>query len=154
MVEFDWDSVVELAGVTIHVYKPQHWGRRLPWESFQRGYNSYLFEKNGKKVFFCGDSAYCDMFGHVGEKHDVDIALLPIGAYNPPSFRKVHMDPHDALRAYYDLQAELLIPMHWGNFRLSREPMKEPAWLLGELARERRLSGIQILQNGHSHTVD
>jgi L-ascorbate metabolism protein UlaG (beta-lactamase superfamily) len=66
--------------------------------------------------------------------------MLPIGAYDPPSFRNVHTSPADAVRAFLDLRARYMVPMHYGSFRLSHEPMDEP---LKYLASEVRKHGIE-----------
>jgi len=62
------------------------------------------------------------------------VALLPIGAYNPPSFRNVHTNPADATRAFLDLNSRWMVPMHYGTFRLSHEPLDEPLQLLEQEA--------------------
>ena len=74
---------------------------------------------------------------------------LPIGAYNPPSFRNVHANPADATRAFLDLKARWMVPMHYGTFKLSHEPMEEPLQLLEQ---EAKAAGIEdrvlVLQEG------
>jgi L-ascorbate metabolism protein UlaG (beta-lactamase superfamily) len=55
-----------------------------------------------------------------------EIALLPIGAYSPDSYRAVHTSPEDALRAFEELGAQTMVPMHYGTFWLSQEPLQEP----------------------------
>jgi L-ascorbate metabolism protein UlaG (beta-lactamase superfamily) len=77
-------------------------------------------------VFHCGDTAYFDGFAEIGRRHPIDVALLPIGAYDPPSGREVHMNPEQAVRAFLELGARYLVPMHYGSFRLSYEPLDEP----------------------------
>ncbi len=69
-------------------------------------------------------------FARLGDRLAPELALLPIGAYNPPSFRNVHADPSDATRAFLDLKARWMVPMHYGTFRLSHEPVDEPLQLL------------------------
>jgi L-ascorbate metabolism protein UlaG (beta-lactamase superfamily) len=88
-------------------------------------------------VFHCGDSAYFGGFAEIGVKHNIDIALMPIGAYESPSGRDVHMNPEEAARAFIDLNAKLLIPMHYGTFPLGNEPHSEPVERL--LAEDDRL---------------
>ena len=66
--------------------------------------------------------------------------MLPIGAYYPDSFRHVHMGPDEAIRAFGDLAAKWLVPMHYGTFKLSFEDMDEPPRWLKELAAK---NGIQ-----------
>src|SRR5207302_4010346 len=80
----------------------------------------------GRSIYHCGDTAYFDGFKEIGERHAIDIALLPIGAYDPPSGREVHMNPEEAVQAFIELKAKTLVPMHYGTFRLSYEPLNEP----------------------------
>jgi L-ascorbate metabolism protein UlaG (beta-lactamase superfamily) len=91
-----------------------------------RGFGGFIVEAGGRTVFHCGDTAYFDGFKEIGERFKIDVALLPIGAYDPPSGREVHMNPEEALQAFLDLKARQMVPMHYGTFRLSYEPMDEP----------------------------
>jgi L-ascorbate metabolism protein UlaG (beta-lactamase superfamily) len=38
----------------------------------------------------------------------------------------MHVDPEQAVRAAQDIGARVMVSMHWGTFRLSREPVHEP----------------------------
>ncbi len=102
-----------------------HWGARFLHDT-HRDYGGYLVKANDKTVFHCGDSAYFDGFAEIGKRHAIDIALMPIGAYDSPSGRDVHMNPEQALRAFMDLGAKVIIPMHYGTFPLGNEPHDEP----------------------------
>ena len=74
---------------------------------------------------------------------------MPIGAYRPDSFRHVHMGPDEAVKAFKDLRARWLIPMHFGTFRLSFEEMDEPPRWLRSLARTEGLSDhLRFLEEG------
>ena len=77
-------------------------------------------------LFQCGDSAYFPGFREIGEHYKIDIALLPIGAYDAPTGREVHMNPEEAVKAFTELGAKTLVPMHYGTFRLGFEPLHEP----------------------------
>ena len=101
-------------------------------------YNSlivFVIGANGRSVFHCGDTAYFEGFKEIGERHNIEIALLPIGAYDPPLAREVHMNPEEAVRAFNELKAKTLVPMHYGSFRLGYEPLEEPLERLRESAR-------------------
>ena len=76
----------------------------------------------------------------IGQRLRPQVALLPIGAYNPSTFRNVHTDPSDATRAFLDLNARWMVPMHYGTFRLSHEPIEEPLQLL---EKEAKAAGIE-----------
>jgi L-ascorbate metabolism protein UlaG (beta-lactamase superfamily) len=91
--------------------------------------------RGGKhSVYHAGDTAYFSGFREIGTRLAPQLALLPIGAYNPPSFRNVHASPADATRAFLDLNSRWMVPMHYGTFRLSHEPMDEPLQLLEQEA--------------------
>ena len=84
------------------------------------------------RIYFAGDSAYSPLFAQVRRRLGaIDLALLPIGAYEPRWFmRTVHMNPEDAVAAYGALVTGLASPpcfaIHWGTFRLTDEPVDEP----------------------------
>jgi L-ascorbate metabolism protein UlaG (beta-lactamase superfamily) len=78
-----------------------------------------------------------------------EIALLPIGAYEPPTNREVHMNPEQAVRAFKELKAKYMIPMHYGSFRLSYEPVEEPVQRLKkEIARHKLERAVKIMDEG------
>jgi L-ascorbate metabolism protein UlaG (beta-lactamase superfamily) len=98
---------------------------------------SYVLRGDGPSVYLCGDSGYFSGFAALGAQFAPDIAALPIGGFVPVSFRERHMSPLDALYAFEDLRARMLIPIHHGAFALSYERLDEPARWLIELARQR-----------------
>ena len=126
----------------------KHWGARTLRDS-HRGYGGFVLEHQGRRIYHAGDSAYFHGFKELGRRMPPEIALLPIGAYHPESFRRVHMGPDQAIKAFKDLRAQCLVPMHYGTFRLSFEDMEEPPrWLLA-LAQEQSLtSNVRILEEG------
>lgn len=105
---------------------------------------AYVVRGAGPSLFLCGDSAYFSGFADLGARYAPDVAALPIGGFLPASFRARHMSPLDAIYAFEDLRARILVPIHHGAFALSYERLDEPARWLGELARERGL-GAHVL---------
>jgi len=113
--------------------------------------NAYVVTGDGPSVYLCGDSGYGPGFEEVGRFHAPDVALLPIAGYSPRSFRDRHMSPLDALYAFEDLRARLMIPIHHGAFALSYERLGEPLRWLTELVGERGLDAhVRILDPGES----
>jgi L-ascorbate metabolism protein UlaG (beta-lactamase superfamily) len=102
-----------------------HWGARF-LADLHRGFGGFAVTVDKRTIFHCGDSAFFPGFREIGERYDIDIALLPIGAYEPPTGREVHMNPEEAVRAFAELGAKKMVPMHYGTFRLGFEPMDEP----------------------------
>ena len=117
----------------------RHWGARM-FRDTHRGFGGYVIEPvNGPRVYHSGDSAYFGGFAEIGRQLRPEIALLPIGAYFPDSYRAVHTSPEEALQAFVDVRADAMIPMHYGTFRLGREPMDEP---LPRLMRAAESAGV------------
>ena len=132
--ELDWNEEFFLKDIKISAIEVKHFGWRYPFERDRsrgyfkngRSYNAYLIEKNGEKVLFGGDTALSNKFIPFG---GVDIAIMPIGAYNP--WRTNHCNPEEALKmATVDLKAKIFIPIHCCTFRQGLEPVDEPLkWL-------------------------
>ena len=142
-----WESM-ELGSLKITLTPAYHWGARMLHDQ-HRGFGGFLIEYAGRTVFHCGDSAWFEGFSEIGEKSSIDIALLPIGAYDAPSGRDVHMNPEEALRAFLALKACIMIPMHYGTFRLGFEPLDEPPDRLLGHARSMGIDDrIRILREG------
>jgi L-ascorbate metabolism protein UlaG (beta-lactamase superfamily) len=129
----------------------KHWGART-LRDLDRGFGGFLLEHQGRRVYHAGDSAYFEGFKEIGARCRPELALLPIGAYYPDSFRHVHMGPDEAVRAFRDLHARWLIPMHFGTFKLSFEDIDEPPrWLWQIVEREGLTSKVQMLEEGVPH---
>lgn len=126
----------------------KHWGARTLRDE-HRGYGGFVLQHQGRSIYHAGDSAYFDGFKEIGERLQPEIALLPIGAYYPDTFRHVHMGPDEALKVFQDIGAKWFVPMHYGSFKLSFEPIDEPPRLLMELAQQQKCDHqIQILEEG------
>ena len=129
----------EISGMRVVHTPSHHWGARYGAD-VNRDYGGFLVGSGARKVFHCGDSAYFPGFKEIGSREDICIALLPIGAYDAPSGRDVHMNPEEALQAFEDLGAELMVPMHYGTFPLGNEHPDEP---IQRLLAEARKRGIE-----------
>ena len=105
-----------------------------------RGFGGFIIEVAGRVIYHCGDTAFFEGFHEIGRRFPIDVALLPIGAYEPPSQRTVHMNPEEALVAFEQLGARFMVPMHYGTFRLSYEPLDEPPRRLLAAAQERGMT--------------
>jgi L-ascorbate metabolism protein UlaG (beta-lactamase superfamily) len=125
IIELRWWQRYETHGLTITHTPAKHWGTRWITDG-HRGYGGYFVEGGARRLYYSGDTAYFAGFHEIGSRLRPEVALLPIGAYSPDSYRAVHTSPEDALHAFEDLGAELMVPMHYGTFWLSAEPLEEP----------------------------
>jgi L-ascorbate metabolism protein UlaG (beta-lactamase superfamily) len=121
--ELDWGEAADVAGIRVESVEVRHWGARMVTDR-HRGYGGYLLTKGSRSVLFAGDTAYTDALARVGDRVDVELAILPIGAYDP--WIANHASPEQAWRMFRGLGARYLLPVHHSTFRLSREPVAEP----------------------------
>jgi L-ascorbate metabolism protein UlaG (beta-lactamase superfamily) len=144
-----WEERVE-GGLRVTMTPCRHWGARM-FKDTHRGYGGYCVSRGGVTVYHSGDTAYFDGFKEIGRRLRPDVALLPIGAYFPDSYRAVHTSPEEALRGFVEVGADLMVPMHFGTFRLGREPMDEPPVRLRAEAERLRLGDrVRVLAEGET----
>jgi len=144
----DWGESARVKGAVFTARPVRHWGTRL-FDDDHRGYCSYTIATPGGTVYFAGDTGYFEGFAEIGRTERPIVALLPIAAYHPPSYRRMHLNPEDALKAWRELGARYLVPIHWGTFILSYEPPDEPRAWLERLVREQGLEErVVILEHG------
>jgi L-ascorbate metabolism protein UlaG (beta-lactamase superfamily) len=150
VVTLEWWQTKPVGGLEVTMTPSKHWGARL-FKDTHRGFGGYVIRGAGHTLYHSGDSAYFDGFAKIGKRLKPEIALLPIGAYRPDSYRGVHTSPEEALQAFLDLGARRMIPMHYGTFRLSQEPMEEPVERLMAAARQAGVDGsVCVLPEGET----
>jgi L-ascorbate metabolism protein UlaG (beta-lactamase superfamily) len=148
VIELQWWESFSHADWKVTLVPSKHWGARMLRDA-HRGHGGFILEHQGRRLYHAGDSAYSHCFKEIGRKSPPDIALLPIGAYYPETFRRVHMGPDQAVKAFKDLRAKWLVPMHYGAFRLAFEDMDEPPRWLAELCQSNGLTNrLRILEEG------
>ncbi|MFE5125466.1 MBL fold metallo-hydrolase [Streptomyces sp. NPDC056669] len=133
VTELDWWEAAELPGedgpVRFDFVPAHHWSKRTLTDTCRSLWGGWVITApGGRRVYFAGDTGYGHWFRQIGRRYPgIDVALLPIGAYEPRWMLKgVHTDPEDAVRAHQDLGARVLAPMHWSTFLLAAEPPVEP----------------------------
>ena len=154
LTELDWWHSAQLAGTELVALPSQHWTRR-GLDTGRRLWCSWLVRSHPHSIYFCGDSGYCPAFADIRARAGApDIALLPIGAYEPRWFMKAaHMNPEEAVQAYMDLGAREFVAMHWGTFRLTDEPMLEPPVRVRNAWQAQHLDAQRLHIPNHGETL-
>jgi L-ascorbate metabolism protein UlaG (beta-lactamase superfamily) len=130
VIELDWWERLELPGATLTVTPAQHWSNRAMFDLRRSLWGGcHLRHAAGMTAYFAGDSGYAPCFRDIRDRlGPPDVALLPIGAYEPRWFMQDHhMNPADAVRAHRDLEARQSIAIHHATFRLTDEGFDDPA---------------------------
>jgi L-ascorbate metabolism protein UlaG (beta-lactamase superfamily) len=127
-IELDWWQAIERAGARVTYVPAQHFSSRGLHDRNRCLWGGFVIETRGAVVYFAGDSGYCPHFAEIGRRFPrIDLALLPIGAYEPRWFmRQQHVDPAEAVRAHIDLRSRRSLGMHFGTFQLTDEGIGEP----------------------------
>ena len=126
--ELEWWESVEVGGLIVTLVPARHWSRRSVGDTNRSLWGGFVVERDGCFVYHAGDSGWFDGFTEIGRRFPRLIAaILPIGAYAPSWFMEPnHMTPEQAGEAFLALEARHLVPMHWGTFQLTDEPLSEP----------------------------
>jgi L-ascorbate metabolism protein UlaG (beta-lactamase superfamily) len=148
-----WEEV-RIDRMVITAVPSHHFGGRPPFYA-TAGYQGYVLSEE-KCIYFAGDTGFDEkMFREIGGRFAIDLAVLPIGAYHPPSFRKHHMSPEDAVEAFRLLGAKSMMPIHFETFSLSWEPMDEPRRRLEAAAESAGITNrLFALHSGESICLD
>ena len=129
VTELDWWESTEIDGLRVTLLPSRHWSRRGVFDVNRALWGGFVIESEGEAIYHAGDSAAFSGFAEIGRRFPgLSAAMLPIGGYAPPWFmEKQHMNPEQAGEAFLELGARTLVPMHWGTFQLTDEPISEPA---------------------------
>ncbi len=139
--ECDWWQEVSHGAIRITATPARHFSARTPFDRNRTLWAGFMIGCASGQVLFAGNSAagqhWHDIAARLGPP---DVALLPIGAYEPRWFMAAaHMNPEEAVQAHLALGARRSAGMHFGTFQLTDEAMDAP---LEALAAARREAGI------------
>jgi L-ascorbate metabolism protein UlaG (beta-lactamase superfamily) len=121
--ELGWNESTQAGAARVTGLEVNHWGARMRTDTY-RGYNGYLIQVGSRQVLFAGDTADTNSFRRLPANGKPDLAIFPIGAYNP--WIRYHCSPEQAWRMVNEARAEVVLPVHHQTFALSREPLTEP----------------------------
>jgi L-ascorbate metabolism protein UlaG (beta-lactamase superfamily) len=126
--ELDWWQSVRRDSARITATPARHFSARTPFDRNRTLWAGFMLETESHRILFAGDSGAGPHWGDIRDRLGApDLALLPIGAYEPRWFMApVHMNPAEAVRAHRDLGARQSVGMHFGTFQLTDEAIDAP----------------------------
>jgi N-acyl-phosphatidylethanolamine-hydrolysing phospholipase D len=155
VTELDWWGHADIGGLKVHAVPAQHFSGRSASDGNATLWCGFVVESATQRCYFAGDTGYSPDFADIGQRFaPIDLALIPIGAYEPRWFMQaMHINPDEAVQIHQDIGARQSVAMHWGTFRLTEEPLDEPPQRLraaldrAGIAQERFL----VLEHGETH---
>ena len=137
--EIDWWQRATTAPCPITLTPAQHFSSRNMLDRNRALWGGFLLDALGRRILFAGDTGFGPHFREIAARlAPIDLALLPIGAYEPRWFMEdIHMNPAEAVQAHLDLAARRSIAMHFGTFQLTPEGIDDPVRELANALRER-----------------
>ncbi|HEX5683420.1 MAG TPA: MBL fold metallo-hydrolase [Ideonella sp.] len=150
-LELDWwdsHTIDAPAGaVEVMLLPSRHWSSRSLNDRMQTLWGGFAVMAPDCHLFYAGDTGYSRDFTDIRERlkprqagHGFDIALLPIGSYEPRWFMAdQHVNVHEAVKIHQDLGARRSLGVHWGTFELTDEALDEPP---RQLILERSAAGL------------
>jgi L-ascorbate metabolism protein UlaG (beta-lactamase superfamily) len=136
--ELDWWDAAASTAFGVTCVPAQHFSARTPFDRNKALWSGFHLVLGGRTILFAGDSGYGPHYQAMQTRLGApDLALLPIGAYEPRWFMKdIHMNPDEAVRAHRDLGSRRSIAMHYGTFQLTPEGIDEPVKALAIAMKE------------------
>jgi N-acyl-phosphatidylethanolamine-hydrolysing phospholipase D len=146
VVELDWWDAHVLDANSLHqaharipvtLTPAQHWSARTATDALRSLWGGFAVLSPDCHLFFAGDTGYSKDFTDIRQRFarehtpeqggGFDMALLPIGAYEPRWFMKdQHCNPEEAVQIFKDLGCKRAMAVHWGCFQLTDEALDEP----------------------------
>ncbi|HSB36059.1 MAG TPA: MBL fold metallo-hydrolase [Thermoanaerobaculia bacterium] len=123
-----WQSVSIAPGLVVTAVPARHTSGRGPFPDYLRLWCGFVVSGASGSAYFAGDTGQGNHFVAIGARFpDLRVALLPIGGYQPPWYMADrHLGPQTALRAFSDLGAGTMVPIHYGTFPQSDDAEAEP----------------------------
>ena len=153
--ELDWWQDAAASAMPVTLTPAQHFSARTPFDRNRALWGGFMLTAGARRILFAGDTAYAGFFREIRERcGPIDLALLPIGAYEPRWFmRTFHMNPAEAVQAHLDLGAPESIAMHYGTFQLTAEGIDQPIRDLADASRARDVQPSRFRALGFGESV-
>jgi len=157
-VELDWWAAHIEERFRVSAVPAQHFSGRTATDRNLTLWCGFVLETAGRRIYFAGDTGYSRDFADIGARFaPIDLALIPIGAYEPRWFmRAMHVNPEEAVQMHRDLGSRQSAAMHWGTFRLTEEALDEPPRFLAQALQRAGVptDRFWVMRHGETRRLD
>lgn len=132
----DWWDEVRLDDLRLVSTPAQHFSGRGLSDRGATLWSSWVILSEKERIYFSGDSGYGTHFKEIGEKYGpFDFAMMECGQYNE-QWIEIHMMPEQTAQAAVDVKAKLMMPIHWGAFKLAFHSWTDPVERVTKISKE------------------
>lgn len=136
IIELDWWQDVSFKGLNFICTPAQHFSGRGLADRSTTLWSSWVIKSGHESIYFSGDSGYGPHFKEIGEKYGpFDFAMMECGQYNE-LWSEIHMFPEETAQAAIDVKAKMVMPIHWGAFKLGLHSWTDPVERVSKKAQE------------------
>ncbi len=136
----DWWDEFNMEEITLVCAPARHFSGR-GFTRNQTLWASWIVMHGDSRIYFSGDGGYGPHFKEIGEKYGpFDFAMMECGQYDK-RWDNIHMMPEETAQAAKDVNANWMMPIHWGAFTLALHSWTDPADRVVEAANQ---LGIRI----------
>ena len=126
IAEYNWWDETNYENLQLAFTPARHFSGRGLMDNSATMWGSWVIKSNSKNIFFSGDSGYGPHFKEIGEKYGpFDFAMMECGQYNE-KWANIHMMPEETAQAGIDVKTNIIMPIHWGAFKLALHDWDDP----------------------------
>ena len=124
--ELNWWDEIQHKNIQLVLTPARHFSGRGLNDRSTTLWGSWVIKGEKNNLYFSGDSGYGPHFKAIGEKYGpFDFAMMECGQYNI-NWSQIHMMPEETAQAAVDIDAKMMMPIHWGAFTLALHSWTDP----------------------------
>ncbi|GHC52322.1 MBL fold metallo-hydrolase [Ulvibacter litoralis] len=139
ITELDWWETISFEGIQLVATPSRHFSGRGLTDRSSTQWSSWVIKGKNSNIYFSGDSGYDTHFKEIGATYGpFDLAIMECGQYDA-QWPLIHMMPEETAQATVDVQGKLLLPIHWGAFKLALHDWDDPIKRVTKAASEKNV---------------
>ncbi|MCB9496882.1 MAG: MBL fold metallo-hydrolase [Fibrobacteria bacterium] len=124
--ELDWWDSLMVREIRVVSTPARHASGRSLFDRDRSLWCGFALSGPTRSLYYSGDTGPQEAFAEIGRRlGPFDLTLLECGQYDP-AWPDWHMAPESTLSAHRAVDGKVLMPVHWGLFKLAFHSWKEP----------------------------
>jgi L-ascorbate metabolism protein UlaG (beta-lactamase superfamily) len=126
IIELDWWQSARVGTLEVTATPSRHASGRLKPESDTTLWSGFALRGPAHRVWYSGDTGFFAGMREIGERlGPFDLTMIESGQYDA-AWPDWHLGPEQALAAHRLVRGKVMLPVHWGLFKLAPHGWTEP----------------------------